>query len=150
MAGALTRWDPFAEIAELRSRLDRFFDEPGGHPQGAWRPAIDVMRRDDRLVVRADLPGLTPDEVKIEVEDGVLTVSGEHKEARADTGAGSYVRGERRFNAFSRSIALPSGVDAEANKAQARDGVVEVTVPLPSGATTQKVEITPAPASHQG
>ena len=51
------------------------FDELGGHPLGAWRPAIDVMRRDDTLVVRADLPGLTPDEVKIEVEDGVLTVN---------------------------------------------------------------------------
>jgi HSP20 family molecular chaperone IbpA len=85
MAAALTRWDPFAEIAELRSRLDRLFDEPGGHPQGAWRPAIDVMRRDDTLVVRADLPGLTPDEVKIEVEDGVLTVSGEHQEDRSDS-----------------------------------------------------------------
>jgi HSP20 family protein len=70
MAGVLTRWDPFAEIGELRSRFDRVFDELGGHPQGAWRPAIDVMRADDTLVVRADLPGLTPDEVKIEVEDG--------------------------------------------------------------------------------
>ena len=105
MAGALTRWDPFAEIAELRSRFDRVFDEPGGHPQGAWRPSIDVMRRDDTLVVRADLPGLTPDEVKIEVEDGVLTVSGEHQEDRSDSDGGRYVRRERRFGAFSRSIA---------------------------------------------
>ena len=149
MAGAPTRWDPIAEINELRSRCDRVFDEPGGHPQGAWRPAIDVMRRDDTLVVRADLPGLTPDEVKIEVEDGVLTVSGEHQEDRSDSDGGRYVRRERRFGAFSRSIELPSGVDAQAIKAQTRDGVVEVTVPLPSGATTQKVEITPAPASEE-
>ena len=150
MAGALTRWDPFAEIGELRSRFDRVFDELGGHAQGAWRPAIDVMRRDDTLVVRADLPGLTPDEVKIEVEDGVLTVSGEHQEDRSDSDGGRYVRRERRFGAFSRSIALPAGVDAQAIKAQTHDGVVEVTVPLPSGATTQKVEITPAPASDEG
>jgi HSP20 family protein len=150
MAGALTRWDPFAEIAELRSRFDRVFDELGGHPQGAWRPAIDVMRRDDTLVVRADLPGLTPSEVKVEVEDGVLTVSGEHQEDRSDSDGGRYVRRERRFGAFSRSIALPSGADAQAITAQTRDGVVEVTVPLPSGATTQKVEITPAPAPDEG
>jgi HSP20 family protein len=122
------------------------FDEPGGHPQGAWRPSIDVMRRDDTLVVRADLPGLTPDEVKIEVEDGVLTVSGEHKEDRSDPDGGRYVRRERRFGTFSRSIELPSGVDAQTIKAQTRDGVVEVTVPLPTGSATQKVEITPAPA----
>ena len=150
MAGALTRWNPFAEIAELRSRLDEVFDELGGHPQVAWRPAIDVMRRDDTLVVRADLPGLTPEEFKIEVEDGVMTVSGEHQEDRSDSDGGRYVRRERRFGAFSRSIALPSGVDAQAIKAQTRDGVVEVTVPLPSGAPTQKVEITPAPASEEG
>ena len=141
MAGALTRWDPFAEIADLRRRFDRVFDEPGGHPQGAWRPSIDVMRRDDTLVVRADLPGLTPDEVKIEVEDGVLTVSGEHQADRSDSDGGRYVRRERRFGAFSRSIELPSGVDAQAIKAQTRDGVVEVTVPLPTGSATQKVEI---------
>ena len=150
MAGALTRWDPFAEIGELRSRFDRLFDELGGHAQGAWRPAIDVMRGDDTIVVRADLPGLTPDEVKIEVEDGVLMVSGEHQEDRSDSDGGRYVRRERRFGAFSRSIALPAGVDAQAIKAQTHDGVVEVTVPLPSGATTQKVEITPAPASEEG
>ena len=108
------------------------------------------MRRDDTLVVRADLPGLRPDEVKIEVEDGVLTVSGEHQEDRNDSDGGRYVRRERRLGAFSRSIALPSGVDGQAIKAQTRDGVVEVTVPLPSGATTQKVEMTPAPASDEG
>jgi HSP20 family protein len=150
MAGALTRWDPFAEIADLRSRFDRVLDELGGHAQGTWRPAIDVMRGDNTLVVRADLPGLTPDEVKIEVEDGVLTVSGEHQEERSDSDRGHYVRRERRFGAFSRSIALPAGVDAQAIKAQTHDGVVEVTVPLPGGGTTQKVEITPAPASDEG
>jgi len=149
MAGALTRWDPFAEIGELRSRLDRVFDELGGHAQGAWRPAIDVMRRDDTLVVRADLPGLTPDEVKIEVEDGGLTVSGEHQEDRSDSDGGRYVRRERLRcllavdRAALRSRCLPI-------KAQTRDGVVAVIVPLPSGATTQKVAIAPAPASEEG
>ena len=149
MAGALTRWDPFAEIAELR--LDSIWCSTSRvHPQGAWRPSIDVMRRDDTLLVRADLPGLTPDEVKIEVEDGVLTVSGEHQEDRSDSDGGRYVRRERRFGAFSRSIELlPPGVYGQAIKAQTRDGVVEVKVPLP-GSATQKVEITPAPASEEG
>ena len=115
-----------------------------------WRPVIDVMRRDDTLVVRADLVGLRPDEVKIEVEGDILTVSGEHQEDRTDMDAGRYIRRERRFGAFSRSIALPSGVDAQAIKAQTRDGVVEVTVPLPRAVSTQEVEITPAPASEDG
>jgi HSP20 family protein len=86
-------------------------------------------------------------EVAIEVEDGILTVSGEHQEDRTDMDAGHYVRRERRFGAFSRSIALPSGVAGQAIGAQTSDGVVEVTVPLASDAPAQKVEITPAPAS---
>jgi HSP20 family protein len=150
MARGLTRWDPFAEITQLRSRFDRLFDELGGQGQGAWMPAIDLVRHDDGLVVRVDLPGIKPEQVKIEVEDGVLTVSGEHQEDRSDSDDGRYVRRERRFGAFSRSVALPSRVDAQAIKAQTRDGVVEVTVPLPTGSATQKVEITPAPASEEG
>jgi HSP20 family protein len=94
--------------------------------------------------------GSRPTTSKIEVEDGVLTVSGEHQEDRNDSDGGRYVRRERHFGPFSRSIALPSGVDAQAIKAQVCDGVVEVTVPPPSSATPQKVEITPAPASDEG
>jgi HSP20 family protein len=107
------------------------------------------MRRDDALVVRAELPGLTPEEVKIEVEDGVLTVSGEHQEGRSDSDGGRYVRRERRFGAFSRSIE-PLRSRCPAIKTQTRVGVVEVTVPLPTGSATQKLEITPAPASEEG
>lgn len=77
-------------------------------------------------------------------------MSGEHQEDRSDSDGGRYVRRERRVGAFSRSIELPSGVDAQAIKAQTRDGVVEVTVVLPTGSATQKVEITPAPASEEG
>jgi Hsp20/alpha crystallin family protein len=101
----------------------------------------------DRAIHPADQRSATDE---IEVEDGVLTVSGEHQEDRSDSDGGRDVRRECRFGAFSRSIELPSGVDAQAIKARTRDGVVEVIVPLPSGATTQKVEITPAPASEEG
>ena len=87
---------------------------------GRVAPAIDVMRRDDP------------------------------QEDRSDSDGGRYVRRERRFGAFSRSIELPSGVDAQAIKAQTCDGVVEVTVPLPTGSPTQKVEITAVPASEDG
>jgi HSP20 family protein len=131
MAGALTRWDPFAEITDLRSRFDRLFDDLGRQHHDSWAPAIDVVRQDGSLTVRADLPGIKPEEVKIEVEDGVLTVSGQHEEHRSEKDDdGRYVRRERRFGAFSRSIVLPSGVDAQAIKAETHDGVVEVTIPL--------------------
>jgi HSP20 family protein len=80
MPGTLTRWDPFAELGELRSRFDRIFDELLDGRERAWTPAIDVVRDDCHLVVRADLPGIKPEEVKIEVEDDILTISGEHEE----------------------------------------------------------------------
>jgi HSP20 family protein len=109
MAGGLTRWDPLAEIAHVRSRFDRLLDELGGQDHGAWMPAIDLVRHDGDLVVRVDLPGIKPEEVRIEVEDGILTVSGEHEERRSEEDDdGRYLRRERRLGAFSRSIALPS------------------------------------------
>jgi len=146
MPGTMTRWDPFAELSELRSRFDRMFDEWLDGRERAWTPAVDVVRDNGHLVVRADLPGLKPEEVKIEVEDDILTISGEHEE-RKETEDKKYVRRERRYGSFSRSMALPPGVDAKKIKASTRDGVVEVTVPLPKEAAKEPVRITPAAAS---
>ena len=84
MAGTLTRWDPFAELGELRTRFDRMFDEWLDGRERAWTPAIDVVRENGHLVVRADIPGIKPEEVKIEVEDDILTVSGEHEERKEE------------------------------------------------------------------
>jgi HSP20 family protein len=146
MPGTLTRWDPFAELSELRSRFDRMFDERLDGRGRAWTPAIDVVRDDGHLVVRADLPGIKPEEVKIEVEDDILTISGEHEEHAADKDKG-YLRRERRYGSFSRSMALPGGVDAKKIKASTRNGVVEVTVPLPEEASKEPVRITPTAAA---
>jgi len=145
MPGTLTRWDPFAELGELRSRFDRMFDEWLDGRERAWTPAVDVVREDDHLVVRADLPGITPEEVKIEVEDDILTISGEHEERKEEKDT-DYVRRERRYGSFSRSMALPGGVDAKEITASTRDGVVEVTVPLPKEAIKEPVRITPTAA----
>jgi HSP20 family protein len=141
MAGALTRWEPFAELGDLRSRFDRMFDQLA-RPEQGWTPAIDVVRDDGNLVLRADVPGIKPDEVKIEVEDGILTVTGEHEQSGEEKNT-NYVRRERSYGSFSRSLALPSGIDAGAIKATAKDGVVEVTIPLRPEASKEKVTITP-------
>ena len=142
MPGTLTRWEPFAELAELRSRFDRLFDDWLDGHERAWTPAIDVVRENDHLVLRADLPGIKPEEVKIEVEDDILTVSGEHEERKEEKDK-HYVRRERRYGSFSRSLTLPVGVDAKKIKAETHDGVVEVTIPLPKEAKKQTVKITP-------
>ena len=145
MAGTLTRWDPFAELGELRSRFDRLFDDWLDGHERAWTPAIDVVREDDHLVLRADLPGFKPEEVKLEVEDNILTVSGEHRESKEEKDK-HYVRRERRYGSFSRSMALPPDVDAKAITAETHDGVIEVTIPLPKEAKKEPVRITPTAA----
>jgi len=145
MPGALTRWDPFVELAELRSRFDRMFDDVASSRERAWTPAIDVVRDDGNLVLRADIPGIKPEEVKIEVEDDVLTVSGEHEESKEEKDK-RFVRRERRYGSFSRSMALPAGVEAKKIKAKTHDGVVEVTIPLPKVPEKKRIEIKPTAA----
>jgi HSP20 family protein len=145
MAGTLTRWEPFAELGELRSHLDRTFGDFFDGHERHWTPAIDVERKNGNLVVRADVPGIKPDEVKIEVENDILTVSGEHEERKEEKDK-HFLRRERRYGSFSRSLALPTGVDAKKIKASTHDGVVEVTIPMPSEPEKTKVEIKPTAA----
>jgi HSP20 family protein len=145
MPGALTRWEPFAELGELRSRFDRMFEDLLDGREREWMPAIDVERENGNLVVRADVPGITPEEVKIEVQDDILTVSGEHEE-RKEKKDKHFLRRERRYGSFSRSLALPAGVEAKKIKAKTHDGVVEVTIPLPQETKKETVTITPTAA----
>jgi HSP20 family protein len=107
-----------------------------------WTPAIDVVRDNGNLVVHAELPGIKPEEVKIEVEDDILTISGEHEERKEEKDK-QYVRRERRYGSFSRSMALPPGVEAKKIKAKTHNGVVDVTIPLPKEAKREAVKITP-------
>jgi HSP20 family protein len=141
----VTRWEPFAELGELRSRFDRIFERLIDGREHAWTPAIDVERDNGNIIVRADVPGVKPEGVKIEVDDDILTVSGEHEE-RKEQKDKQFLRRERRYGSFSRSMALPAGVDASKIKAKTRDGVVEVTIPLPKEPRRQTVKITPTAA----
>ena len=144
MPGTLTRWDPFAELAEFRTRFERLFED--AEHRATWTPAVDVVRDNGDLVVRVDMPGIKPEEIDIEVDDGMLTVSGQHGETE-ETKEEHYVRRERRYGAFSRRLALPEGVDAKKIKASTKDGVLEVIVPLPKAVAKQEpVKITPTSA----
>ena len=141
MPGTLSRWEPFAEFGELRSRLDRF---EGRAELGdrAWAPAIDVVRENGNLVIRADVPGIKPEEVEIEVQDDILTVSGSHEETK-EAKDKDYLRRERRYGSFRRTLALPAGVEAKKIKAKTKDGIVEVVIPLPKEPRKETVQIKP-------
>ena len=142
MPGTLTRWDPFAELSDLRTRFERLLEEV--EPKGrGWTPAVDVVRENGSLVVKCDIPGIKPEEIDIEVDDGMLTVSGQHEETKESKDE-QYVRRERRYGAFTRRLALPDGVDPKKIKATTTDGVLEVIVPLPKDTgKAEPVTITP-------
>jgi HSP20 family protein len=135
---------PFADLADVRGRLDRFFDEltGGRHEDGAWSMAIDVKRKDGTLAITADAPGFEPGEIKVAIEDGVLTVSAEHEESSEEEREG-YVRRERRYGSFRRSIVLPPEAEVDKIEAHTRNGVVEITVPVGAKAP-ERIEITPS------
>jgi len=141
---AIIRWDPSRELTPLQSVFNSFFDTPTGANGGTyrrWTPAMDVVATEDAYVLRADLPGLSDEDVSIEVEDGVLKVSGERKVSNEEKGEG-YYRVERSFGRFSRTLRLPEGVDADAVTATFDKGVLEVRVPKPEEVKPKKVEIT--------
>jgi HSP20 family protein len=101
-----------------------------------------VVHEEGRIVMRADVPGVKPEDIQIEVEGDVLTISGEHEE-REEEKDERFVRRERRYGSFARSITLPKGVSAEDVAASCEEGVLEVTVPFPEQAERKAVRITP-------
>jgi HSP20 family protein len=148
---ALIRWEPVRtrELGSIQSEFNRlfnsFFDTPtvaarGGAPVSRWVPAVDVVESDSYFVLRADLPGLSQDDVNIEVDHDVLTISGERKSEHEERSDG-YYRVERRSGSFRRSLALPEGVDADAITATFDKGVLEVSVPKPEQRQPHKVQI---------
>lgn len=140
MARTITRWEPFADFAEMRTRFDRLLSDLADGEGREWTPAVDVVRDNDNLVLRANVPGIKPEEIEIKVEDDVLTISGEHEETKEETDK-PYVRRERRYGAFTRTMPLPQGVDPKKIGAETRDGVLEVTIPLPKEAAHEPVTI---------
>lgn len=141
----MTRWQPFAELADLRQRLDRTLAELSVSPGASWSPDLDIVREDGMVRLHADVPGLKPEEIKVEVEEDLVTISGEHAE-EAEHEHGAYLRRERHVGAFSRSIRLPRPVDPKKVKATMHDGVLDIEVPIPAVKAPQPVTITPKAA----
>ena len=144
---ALIRWEPVRELNTIQSEMNRlfntFFDSPtpaNGTALRRWIPAMDLVETDDDFVLRADLPGLTEADVNIELEDNVLTLSGERRLEHQDRKDG-YYRVERASGAFSRSLTLPEGIDPDAIRASFENGVLEVRVPKPEQRKPRKVTI---------
>jgi HSP20 family protein len=143
---------PFRMLQRFADEMDRVFDDFGlgrgwlaprtrarlfeapwwelGTEWEAWTPAIEVVHRDNELVVRADLPGLSKDEIKVDLTEDAITIQGERKREHKEEREGVY-RSERSYGSFSRVIPLPEGTMTDQAKATFKDGVLEVTMPAP-------------------
>ncbi|HID62009.1 MAG TPA: Hsp20/alpha crystallin family protein [Anaerolineae bacterium] len=131
----LVRWEPFRELISLREAMDRLFEEsfvrPWGRqlaPLGMEVLAVDMYETDDDIVVKASLPGVKPEEVNISVTGNTLTIKGETK-AEEEVKEGNYIRRERRYGAFSRTLTLPTQVEVDKAEAVFAQGVLTLTLP---------------------
>ncbi|HWG07388.1 MAG TPA: Hsp20/alpha crystallin family protein [Solirubrobacteraceae bacterium] len=145
---AVIRWEPARELQSIQQEMNRlfgtFFDPQGGPGNGGtgrrWIPAMDLVEQENEFVLRADLPGVNEDDVEVELEDNVLTISGERASEHEEKREG-YHRIERSSGRFSRSLTLPEGVDPDSIHARFENGVLELTVPKPAQRKPRRVAI---------
>jgi len=131
---AFARWDPIRDLLAIQQRLDRF--APGA---AGWRPPVDLHETPAAYIVTAELPGLTRDDVRIEMHDGHLSLSGTRQQRTLQ--CEQYHRIERGHGSFSRTFALPLAVDGEAITAELRDGVLTVTCPKDASAAARHISV---------
>ncbi len=137
-------WSPLRDLWDLQDEVNRAFSGfRGGHERGemtAWAPAVDIYEDKEAVKLTAELPGMRKDDVKISVENGVISIKGERR-FKEETKKDNYYRIERSYGTFSRSFTLPPTVEAGKIKANMRDGVLEVLIPKKEEAKPKEVEI---------
>ena len=143
---ALIRYEPLNLLNQLQREVNRLFDtsrfgdEEGGHILADWTPAVDIKEEPDQFIIRADLPGVSLQDIEVTLENGVLSLKGQRVSA-ADETAEHYRRVERVRGTFLRRFSLPDVADAEKVSAKCRDGVLEVVVPKREAAQPRKIAI---------
>jgi HSP20 family protein len=140
----LVRWDPFRELSSL-NHLGHFFDRRPDRSQSpdstsAWAPNVDIYESEKELVVKVEIPGIDPKDVELNVENNVLTISGERK-LEFDDKRENYHRVERAYGSFSRSFSLPRLIDEDNIRADYKDGVLTVYVPRHEKARPRQISI---------
>lgn len=144
----LVRWNPMRDMETLHNRINRFFDGgffptfslDDGMSLGNWRPVVDIYENEDTVVVKAELPGVDKKDIKVDLKDGVLTLSGERsheKEVKEE----NYYRKERTFGSFHRSFSVPAEIDPDKIKAEFKDGVLKVEIPKPEEKKPKKIAV---------
>lgn len=144
---ALVRWDPFRELEEMSDRLNRVFTRPAARTNGKeqltvadWMPIVDISETDGEYLIKAELPEVKKEDVKVTVENGVLTIQGERRQEKEEKGK-KYHRVERSYGSFVRSFTLPESIDEGGVRAEYKDGVLNLHLPKSEKVKPKAIEV---------
>jgi len=144
---ALIKWDPFNEIDDMVSRLERYTEKMGwpslrreNFTTSEWTPKVDIVESDGEYTIKAELPEINKEDVKVSVENGELTISGERKQEKEEKGK-KFHRIERYYGSFMRSFTLPDNADEANIKATFKDGMLNLSLPKSAEYKTRSHEV---------
>lgn len=144
---SLIRWEPFSDLISLRDAMDRLFEESFVRPTsralapwGGGELAIDMYEADNNIVVKASTPGVKPEDIDISISGNTLTIKGETKEEQ-EIKEENYIRRERRYGSFMRSIPLPGDVNSDKAEAEFENGVLTIKIPRAEEAKAKTIKI---------
>ena len=137
-------WDPFGNLTEVRAEMNRLLDPAlrahGGMAAGAFAPALDVVEEKDNFLVKADLPGVSKEDVSVSIQDNYLTLKGERKH-EVEQKESNFYHQERVYGQFVRTVELPARVEASKVTANFKDGVLQVTLPKSEEAKPKEIKV---------
>jgi len=140
------KWEPFRDLMAMQDRMTRLFDETLSRiwkeelPRGVWSPPVDILEREDEVILKADLPEMNQDDIEIKVEENTLIIRGERKFIK-ETPAGDYLQIERPYGTFQRTFAIPRVIDQEKIKAAYKDGVLRIVLPKKETAHPKQIVV---------
>ncbi len=143
---SIVRWEPFRDLMTLREAMDRLFEESFVRPRREWLApaegtlALDMYETEDSVVVKSAVPGLEPDDIDITISGNTLSMSGETK-AEEEAKEENYIRRERRYGSFSRTVTLPEGLELDKAEASFQDGILTLTIPKAPEAKPKVIKI---------
>ena len=140
----MSRWEPFRDMLSLRADMDRLFSSLFGgfreEREGFWAPIVDIEEDNENITVKAEIPGMKKDDIKVSVKGNMLTITGERKQ-ESETKEKTFHRVERSYGKFSRMITLPSDVEADKVKASYKDGILNITLPKPEAIKPKHIDV---------
>jgi HSP20 family protein len=144
----MTRWNPFKELEEMEKRVSPYWGRSAGRTEAGkeamtvaeWSPLVDITEDEEEYVIKAELPDVKKENIKLTVEDNVMSISGERKYEKEEKGK-KYHRVERAYGSFLRSFTLPDAADGSKVNAEYKDGVLNVRLPKSEKAKPKSIEV---------